>query len=141
MVERENKREILSEVRSKLDNWIHEAKNHAFEEIFEDPNAEISKEEIQLLDEIDSHLTRKEGEGIWNSDRYGIVSGGTREEGEPHVVCTNHPQIPEYTFQKEGWADMEKREKLNDALWKYSERVVEIAQKKLERYIKTNFPS
>ncbi len=139
MVDIENRREFLSEIRSKLDEWIHEAKNHAFEEIFENPKTEISEKELRLLDKIDSHLTRENGEGIWDSDRYGIIDTNIKENREPQVVCTKHPQIPEYTFQKEGWADMETRKKLNDLLWEYSERVLEITQQKLERYIKTKY--
>lgn len=136
MPEFENERQLLGAVRERLDQWVYSARSEAYSELFEGPDAEVDDRELQLLDEIDSELTRQEGRGLWGSDEYGIVPTGTLdEESVPHVVCTNHPQIPEYGYPGEESLDTETRERCNEALWKYCERVVDLVQQNLEEFV------
>lgn len=70
------------------------------------------------------------------TDEYGIIAAGTlEEESTPHVVCTYHPYIPEYVQGEVAPIDDPLRRKLNGALWEYSERVVEIVQQRVERFV------
>ena len=129
-------RELLREVRERLDGWLDEARERAFTDLFESPDAALSNEELRSLDRIDSALSREQGQGLWNGDEYGIVPTGTLdEESVPHVVCTIHPQLPEYSYPGEESLDDETRNTLNDALWNYCERVVELTQQKLEEFV------
>lgn len=132
----ENERQLLRAVRDRLDGWLYEARSQAFTELFEGSDALLSEEELAVLDRIDSILSREEGRGLWNSDEYGIVPTGTLdEESTPHVVCTAHPQLPEQGYPREGSLDDDLRGTLNEALWEYCERVVELAQHELEEFV------
>lgn len=136
MSEFETERALLREVRDRLDGWLYEAREQAFAEVFEGDDAILGEEELRSLDRIDSALTRERGRGVWNSDDYGIVRTGTLdEETTPRVVCTSHPRLPEYATREIGGLDDETRRRLNDALWEYSERVVEHAQQRLEEFV------
>jgi hypothetical protein len=57
------------------------------------------------------------------------------EESTPHVVCTYHPQIPAYVNRGEAPLEEERRGRLNDAMWEYCQRVVELVQKRLEEFV------
>lgn len=132
----ENERQLLEAVRDRLDGWLYEAREQAFEELFEGPDARLSEEELKVLDRIDSNLSREEGQGLWNGDEYGIVSTGQLdEESTPHVVCTTHPRLPEQAYPRTGTIDDELRATLDDALWEYCERVVELTQQQLEEFV------
>lgn len=136
MPEFEDERELLDAVRDRLDGWVYSARSEAFRDLFEGPDAILDEAELQLLDEIDSRLTRREGQGIWGADEYGIVPTGTLdEESVPHVVCTKHPQLPEYGYPGDEALDNETRKRCNDALWEYCERVVELVQQDLEEFV------
>lgn len=131
----ENERELLVETRDRLDGWLYEAREQAFAELFEGEDAIISAEELGQLDEIDSRWSRERGEGLWGADEYGIIpTGEPDEESTPHVVCTSHPQIPDQAIRGDAGIDDETRERLNEALWKYCERVTEIVQANLESF-------
>lgn len=136
MTEFKNERELLEEVRERLDGWIYDARGKAFDERFDGPDASISGNELQLLDRIDSRLSRERGQGLWDADEYGIIQTGTLdEESTPRVVCTTHPEIPEDAYPGEETLDDDTRAKLNDALWEYCQRIVEIAQQQLEKFV------
>lgn len=136
MPEFKDERELLQAVRDRLDSWVYSARSEAYSELFEGPDAILEEADLKVIDEIDSQLTRREGWGIWGADEYGIVPTGTLdEESVPHVVCTNHPQVPEYGFPSEQSLDAETRERCNEALWEYCERVVELVQHDLEEFV------
>lgn len=136
MTEFETERELLSTLRDRLDEWVYEARTEAFEELFEGSDAIISEEELRLLDRLDSRSSREQGQGLWGSDEYAILQTGTLdEESTPRVVCTTHPQIPEYAHPGDETLDDATRARLNDALWEYCQRVVELTQKQLEAFV------
>lgn len=136
MPQYETETELLETVRDRLDGWLYRAKERAFEELFEGPDALLTDEERRLLDGVDSRLSRRTGQGLWNADEYGIVATGTLdEENTPRVVCTAHPRLPEEVYPGEGTLDAALRERLNDALWQYSQRVTELAQQELTEFV------
>ncbi|TYL36513.1 hypothetical protein CV102_22075 [Natronococcus pandeyae] len=128
--------EVLEEVRDRLDGWLYRARERAFSELFEGEDALLTEEELRLLDELDSRLSREQGRGLWDADDYGIVPTGTiDEESTPRVVCTTHPQLPADGYPGEETLDATTKKKLNDALWEYSQRVVELTQQELEEFV------
>lgn len=136
MAEFEHERELLRAVRDRLDGWIREARERAYGEVFEGDDAVVSDEERRKLDRIDSRLSREEGRGLWQADEYGIVQTGTLdEESTPRVVCTSHPQLPTTAVPGGQTIDEATRAALNDALWEYSQRVVELTQERLEEFV------
>lgn len=131
-----NELELLEEVRDRLDGWLYRSKERAFAELFEGDDALLTQDEVQLLDGLDSRLSRERGQGLWDADDYGIIPTGTMdEESTPRVVCTTHPQLPEDGYPGEGTLDAETQKKLNDALWEYSQRVVELTQQELDEFV------
>ena len=131
-----NERALLAACRDRLDEWMYRAKGRAFDELFEGDDAVVSDEELRSLDGLDSALSRRRGRGLWDVDDYGIVATGTLdEESTPRVVCTAHPRLPEEGYPGAGTLDDETRERLNDALWRYSQRVAGIAQQELEEFV------
>jgi len=131
----ESERELLREIRERLDGWIHDARGEAFAELFEGADALVSEEELLLLDRLDSRLSRERGQGLWNEDEYAIVRTGViDEENTPRVVCTIHPRVPEDAYPGEESLDDETRATLDEALWEYCQRVVEITQQQLEEF-------
>ncbi|MFA9518652.1 hypothetical protein ACERIT_15830 [Halopenitus sp. H-Gu1] len=136
MAEFETERELLSVVRDHVDEWVSEARTEAFEELFEGPDTNVSEGELQLLDRLDSRLSREEGQGLWDADEYAIVQTGTLdEESTPRVVCTTHPEIPERAYPGEEAFDAATRATLNETLWKYCQRVVELTQQRLDEFV------
>lgn len=136
MADFENERELLRAVRDRLDGWIREARERAYAEVFGGDDAVVSDEELRELDRIDSRLSREEGRGLWEADEYGIVQTGTLdEESTPRVVCTSHPQLPTTAVPGGRSLDDATRTTLNDALWEYSQRVVELTQERLEEFV------
>ncbi|WIV66720.1 DUF7539 family protein [Natrialbaceae archaeon AArc-T1-2] len=132
----ETERDLLNAVRERLDGWLYRARADAFAELFEDEDALLSADELRVLDRIDSELSRERGRGVWDTDEYGIVSTGTMSgETPPRVVCTTHPRLPEQGHPGDERLDEETRRKLNDALWQYSQRVVERTQQELEEFV------
>lgn len=136
MPEFSDERELVRAVRRRLDEWLYDARERAFNDLFEGPDAVLTEAELRRLDRLDSALSRREGEGLWNRDEYGIVPTGTMdEESAPHVVCTVHPQIPEYGVPGGEPIDEATRKKLNEALWDYAERVTELVQQEIEEFV------
>ncbi len=131
-----NERELLAEVRDRLDGWLYRSRADAFSELFDGPDAKLSDEELQLLDRLDSRWSREHGQGLWDADEYAVVPTGTMdEESAPQVVCTTHPRLPEEGYPGVETLDAETRERLNDALWEYAERVVELTQQELDEFV------
>lgn len=132
----ENARRLLVAIRDRLDDWVYEARGEAYDELFEGPEPILTVEEVRTIDRIDSRLHRMPGEGVWGEDEYGIVTvGAIEEESSPHVVATYYPQIPEYVNREEALVGEEIRTRLNDALWEYTERVVELVQERLAAFV------
>lgn len=129
-------RALLGAVRSNLDEWLSAASEVAYTDLFEGDDAILTEDQLRVLDQLDSRLAREQGQGLWGADTYGIVQTGTPdEESVPHVVCTNHPQLPEHGFPGPETLDDDTRMALNEALWEYCERVVEHAQHELEGFV------
>ncbi|XVH33700.1 DUF7539 family protein (plasmid) [Haloferacaceae archaeon DSL9] len=131
-------RQRLQRARAHLEAWKFDARGRAFTELFEEPNAVTTEEELQLLDRIDSDLTRREGIGLWDADEYGIVAGSVTESGTPLVVCTYHPEIPYEGYRGAERLDESTREELNGALWEYCERVAEVISADLEAFLESS---
>ncbi|WP_210424050.1 DUF7539 family protein [Halorussus ruber] len=92
-----------------------------------------SRNRLTRLDRLDSESSRQTGDGIWGSDSYGIAhASAADDEDVPQVVCTYHPQIPEAGDGGLTGVDDDVRDRLNDALWGYCERVAERIQQKVD---------
>ena len=121
--------------REKLDTWTYEARDIAFTELFEGEKPVVTDEELQLLDSIDSDLTRQKRSSLWGSDEYGIVAPGIHEAGGLDVVCTHHPEIPYEGYRSEESLDEATREQLNDVLWEYCEQVARNIEDRLDAFL------
>lgn len=126
-------REQLRRARERLEEWKYDARSRAYGELFQGEHAALSAEDMALLDSIDSALTRRTGDGLWDADEYGIVTGG--RDG-PEVICIYHPEIPSEGYRGEGSLDEATRERLNEVLWEYSEYVAGVIQEDLEAFLR-----
>ena len=131
-------RESVRRAREHLEEWKFEARDRAYDERFDGPDAVVTDEELQLLDRIDSDLTRRSGEGLWDADEYAIVLAGGADAGDARVVCTYHPEIPYEGFRGEESLSEATREELNDVLWDYAERVATLVEADLETFLQTS---
>ena len=121
----ENGQALLAALRERLDDWVSDARVEAYGELFEGPDAAVTEAELQALDRIDSRLSRERGEGLWGADSYGIAATGTlEEESTPQVVCTHHPQVPEYAVGRDADLDDGTHRELDEASasWNCSRR-------------------
>lgn len=132
----ETDRAIIRSAYEHFEEWKFAARDQAYTELFEGPNAVLTDEELQLLDRIDSDLTRQGSGGLWGADEYGIVLGVFGAE-EPRVVCTYHPEIPYEGYRGTDSLSEATREELNDVLWDYCERVAEIIQDELDAFVRS----
>lgn len=134
MPEVSDDRARLVEIRERLDDWITVAREAAYADVFEGPDAVVGDDDLETLDRLDSELSRN-GDGVWGTDQYGVIDlGSGDEETRPLVVCTYHPQLPEADpFARS--VDDATTDRLNDALWQYCERVVEHAQADLDDFV------
>jgi len=101
----------------------------------------FSPEEMQLLDALDSELERQGGDGVWGTDQYGIHTTGTSSSNTSSlgVVCVYHPQITTDSVLRGGDdLDDETEERLNAALWKYSEHVATLIETQLNEFVHQN---
>ncbi|MFD1647874.1 DUF7539 family protein [Haloarchaeobius litoreus] len=130
-------RETVRRARERLPEWTYEARDQAYTELFEGPDAALTDAELGELDRIDSDLTRRGEPGIWGADEYGIVHDGGVEPGELGVVCTYHPEIPYEGFRGEESLDEASREQYNDVLWTYCERVATYIQTDLDAFLRS----
>lgn len=135
MDEFDNERDLVRAARDRLDEWLYVAREEAYRELFEGDEAALSEEELRRLDRLDSAASRETGDGIWGSDSYGIVhASAADEEDVPQVVCTYHPQLPQAGYGNLTGLDDDLRERFNEALWEYCERVAELVQEEVAEF-------
>lgn len=136
MVEFPDERQLVLGARSQLEQWTRSARMEAYAELFEGDDPILSPEEMQLLDALDSELEREGGDGVWGTDQYGIHTAGTSSSDTSlGVVCVYHPQITKDSVLR-GADDLddETEERLNAALWQYSERVATLIEEQLHEF-------
>ncbi|MFC4548804.1 MULTISPECIES: DUF7539 family protein [Halorussus] len=133
-----DERQLVVRARSQLDEWTKSARREAYAELFEGDDAVLSSEEVGLLDALDSELERQGGDGVWGTDQYGIHTAGTTSaDTSLGVVCVYHPQITtDSVLRGPDDLDDETEERLNAALWQYSERVATLIEAKLDEFIR-----
>lgn len=129
-------RERLRRAREQLDAWTADARRQAYTELFEGSDARLSESDRRTLDRIDSALTREDGVGVWAADEYGIAASAQVGPDEPTVVCVSHPELPFEGVRGAGSLSDSVRDRLNDALWDYAERVAELLQDDLDAYLR-----
>ncbi|WP_158059529.1 DUF7539 family protein [Halorussus halophilus] len=136
MAEFPDERQLVLRARSQLDQWTKSSRMEAYAELFEGDDSLLSPEEVQLLDALDSELEREGGDGVWGTDQYGIHTAGTSSSDTSlGVVCVYHPQITKDSVLR-GADDLddETEERLNAALWQYSERVATLIEEQLHEF-------
>jgi hypothetical protein len=138
MVEFPDERQLVLRARSQLDQWTRSARMEAYTELFEGDDPLLSPEEVQLLDALDSELEREGGDGVWGADQYGIhTAGPSSSDAALGVVCVYHPQITrDSVLRGADDLDDETEERLNAALWQYSERVATLIERELDEFIR-----
>lgn len=138
MAEFPDERQLLLEVQSQLEQWTNDARTEAYAELFEGDDPILTAEEQQLLDAIDSAMERQGGDGVWGTDQHGIhTAGTTSSDTSIGVVCVYHPQITsDSVLRGVDELDDETEERLNAALWQYSERVATLIEDELDEYIR-----
>ncbi|WP_433629954.1 DUF7539 family protein [Halomicrococcus sp. NG-SE-24] len=138
MAEFPDERQLVVRAQSQLDQWTSSARIEAYAELFEGDDSILSPEEVQLLDALDSELERRGGDGVWGTDRYGIHTAGTSSSDTSlGVVCVYHPQITsDSVLRGRDSLDDETEERLNAALWRYSERVATLIEEELDEFIR-----
>ena len=138
MAEVPDERPLILEARSQLEQWTNDARTEAYAELFEGDDPLLTAEELQLLDAIDSAMERQGGDGVWGTDQYGIhTAGTTSSDTSLGVVCVYHPQITgDSVLRGPDDIDDETEERLNAALWTYSERVATLIEEELDEFIR-----
>ncbi|WP_224270554.1 DUF7539 family protein [Haloprofundus salinisoli] len=137
MAEFPDERQLVVELRSQLEEWTNTARREAYTELFEGDDPLLTAEELQVLDSFDSAMERAGGDGIWGTDQYGIHTAGTgSSDASLGVVCVYHPQITgDSVLRGQDDVDDETEERINAALWTYSERVAELIERELDAYV------
>ncbi|WP_435102530.1 DUF7539 family protein [Halarchaeum sp. P4] len=138
MAEFPDERQLVLQARSRLDQWTKRARMEAYAELFDGDDPLLSPEEVRLLDALDSELEREGGDGVWGTDQYGIHTAGTSSSDTSlGVVCVYHPQITkDSVLRGADELDDETEERLNAALWQYSERVATRIEEKLHEFVR-----
>ncbi|WP_416841660.1 hypothetical protein [Haloferax sp. DFSO52] len=138
MAEFPDERQLVLRARSQLDEWTRDARREAYAELFEGDHPILTEAELRLLDALDSELEREGGDGVWGTDQYGIhTAGSSSSDTSLGVVCVYHPQITkDSVLRGRDELDDETEERLNAALWKYSERVATLIEAKLNEFIR-----
>lgn len=138
MAEFPDERQLVVRARSHLDQWVNSARTQAYAELFEGDDSILAPEEVRLLDAIDSEMERRGGDGVWGTDQYGIHTGGTTSSASSiGVVCVYHPQITsDSVLRGDDDLDDETEERLNAALWRYSERVSTLIEEELDEFVR-----
>jgi len=94
---------------------------------------------VQLLDALDSELERQGGDGVWGPISTEFTRRGPRVRTSLGVVCVYHPQITTDSVLRGGDdLDDETEERLNAALWKYSEHVATLIETQLNEFVHQN---
>ena len=140
MAEFPDERQLVLRARSQLDQWTVRSRVEAYTELFEGEDSLLTPGEVQILDALDSELERRGGDGVWGTDQYGIHSSGTSSSDTSlGVVCVYHPQITkDSVLQGSDEVDDVTEERLNAALWQYSERVASLIGTKLDEFTRQN---
>ncbi|WP_231190362.1 hypothetical protein [Haladaptatus sp. DYF46] len=138
MAEFPDERELVLRARSQLEQWTNSARIEAFSELFEGDTSLLDPEELQRLDALDSAMERQGGDGVWGTDQYGIhTARTTSSENSVGIVCVYHPQITkDSVLRGDDGIDDETEERLNAALWQYSERVATLIGERLDEFIR-----
>ena len=134
MAEFPDERQLVLRARSHIEQWTNSARTEAYAELFEGDDPILTDEELRLLDALDSALERQGGDGVWGTDQYGIhTAGTTSSDTSLGVVCVYHPQITkDSVLRGSDDLDDETEERLNAALWRYSERVATLIEDELD---------
>jgi hypothetical protein len=137
MIELPDERQLVLRARSRLPEWTSAARSQAYAELFEGESAVLTPEEVRLLDAADSALERAGGDGVWGTDQYGIHTGGPAGTARSlGVVCVYHPQLTsDSVLRGVDGLDDETEERLNAALWRYSERVATLVGERLDAFL------
>ena len=138
MAEFPDERQLVLNARSHLEQWTRSARTRAYAELFEGDEPVLTEEEVHLLDALDSELERQGGDGLWGTDQYGIHTAGTSSSDTSlGVVCVYHPQITkDSVLRGADELDDETEERLNAALWQYSERVATLIEEALDEFVR-----
>lgn len=131
-------RQLVLAAQSRLEEWTNDARTTAYAELFAGDDALLAPADVRTLDAVDSALEREGGDGVWGTDRHGIHTGGSPGSDSPlGVVCVHHPRVTEDTVLRgvDG-VDDETEERLNDALWRYGERVAALVETELEAFVR-----
>ncbi|WP_435334269.1 DUF7539 family protein [Haloarchaeobius sp. TZWWS8] len=138
-----DERQLVVQARSRLEDWTQRARTRAYTELFEGDTPLLTAEELRVLDALDSAMERQGGDGVWGTDQYGIHTGGpTSSDRSVGVVCVYHPQITsDSVLQGADGIDDETEERINAALWRYSERVSTLIEEELDRFLRESQPS
>ncbi|WP_227380073.1 DUF7539 family protein [Haladaptatus halobius] len=133
-----DERELVLRARSQLEQWTNSARTQAYSELFEGDAPILDPEGVQRLDALDSAMERQGGDGVWGTDQYGIhTAGTTSSDSSVGIVCVYHPQITrDSVLQGDDGIDDETEERLNAALWQYSERVATLIEERLDEFIR-----
>lgn len=136
MTSRDHRRHV-EEARQHLEGWVFEARDEAYEEFFEGEDPALDEEDLANLDRIDSRLSRQAGTGLWGADEYALVPPSEPDvaAGNVQVVCTYHPEVPEYAVRGETAVDEADRERYDRVLWDYCERVAQLVEERVEAYL------
>jgi hypothetical protein len=93
---------------------------------------------VQRLDTLDQALERRGGDGLWATNRYGSrTAAGTRSATSFGIVSIYHPQTTDDSVLR--WGDRlddPTEERLNGALWRYSERVAPLIEQQPVEFIR-----
>ena len=137
MDELSDERQLVVRAQSHLEEWVNGARMEAYTELFEGADPILTVEELRLLDALDSALERQGGDGVWGTDEYGIHTAGTAgSDSSIGVVCVYHPQITRDSVLRGGdGLDDETEERINAALWSYSERVATLVGEELDEFL------
>ena len=132
-----DERQSVLRARSHLEQWTNRARTAAYAELFDGDESILTADELRLLDALDSELERQGGDGVWGTDQYGIHTAGTgSSDTSLGVVCVYHPQITtDSVLRGVDDLDDETEERLNAALWRYSERVATLIEADLDEFI------
>lgn len=130
-------RSTVLRARAHLPDWVADARLQAYADLFEGADAVLTPAEVQRLDALDSEMERRGGDGVWGTDRYGIHTAGPADgEDALGVVCTYHPQVGhDSVLRGDDGLDDETEARLDDALWRYAERVATLAEADLEAFL------
>jgi hypothetical protein len=130
-----DERQLVLEIQSQLEGWTNAARPVAYADLFEGDDALLTDDELTLLDAVDSAMERHGGDGVWGTDRYGVHTGGgsNRSIG---IVCVYHPQITrDSVLRGVDAVDDETEDRINEALWRYGERVASLVEDELDAYL------